>query len=396
MRIYPTKPVSEEKPAFSYQAMTYIIALVQTVAIGAGALYYEPHILGYITGLTPITYIPLLTVVYGGAVLFSLSLQDLLGDFIRQMGYREKFTFFLFHCLFFFLPTFIMMRFFIVFALLSLNLFILLYLALPTAFTRLYCVNLFLMCTAVIKSPTASPVWMFTCIFLIGLSMMLDHFHFKTKSYDEKRVMKSRELLKIVTRYVLAPMVFGILVFMILPSFPHQYKVSPVIQPEAPRRPVSLTPSQTMDFIFDAVIMALFIMLSLAFLVWLQKKMRRGKKTDELPATGIMQKVQKFVREKILPHEETIPLNPRDKIIYEYNRFCKLMDKKGYGRKIFETPREYEGHLLKPAPYMEKAIHQIASLFEKVQFGNSPVTESDAAGYRETVEYAVTGFEDLD
>jgi len=322
----------------------------------------------------------------------AMTFQHLLADYVRQFNYSEKFAFFLAHCVIFFLPTFVMRRFSIVFSLLSVNLVIMLFLVEPHAFTRLYASNLLLMIVVILKAPNASPVWALIGFILIASAMCLDYFYFKGQKYGESHQLPPAEFLHIGIRHILVPIaIAGFLYWWLPPLFRHVSRHRGIRIDGAATRP-TLSPPDIGDILFRAIIVAVLLMITIALLNWLQKKLKMRRAALIVPMRGILRKLKKFVQEKVLQPVRPHLTNPRERIIFYYNRFCDELGRRGFARASYQTPSEYAKILRPPAADKWGIIEKITHTFEDVMYGAKSVSEDDALGFKKEVEYISVGF----
>ena len=366
-----------------YKGALYILVFLQSVWVGVGALHYEPFMREAGFEFKPWLYVPLLTVLFGGAVVFAMTFQSLLGDFFRQFNYGERFLFFLLHCVFFVFPLFIFQRFYLVFSFLSMNLFLLLCLVMPRQFTRLYASHLFLVCVMIIKVPGMSPLWPLVGFLLIGLSMCLDYFYFKVYHYGETRVLPFKEFGTITLRYILPPLFLAGLVFRLLPPL---YKRAKRFSFDIPREEAAIQPPDMFGIIVKTVLVALLLMVTIALLNWIQKKLRGGKPAPVIVMKGVVRRVQKFVEEKIFQPARAKLLDPKARIIHEYNRFCEEMGKSGFERPLFQTPLEYAVRLKPYTKDFEDHLIKITTTFEGVMYAARGAEEKDALEFKDHVK----------
>jgi len=374
--------VSEESPV-PYKAALYFLVFLQSVWVGVGALHYDPFMREMGFELKPLVYVPLIAVLFGGAIIFAMTFQSLLNDFFRQFNYGERFAFFLMHCVFFFFPLFIFQKFYIVFSFLFLNLFILLCLVMPRQFTRLYASNLFLVCVMIIKSPRMSPLWPLVGFILIGLSMSLDYFYFKVYHYGEKRALPFKEFGIIALRYILPPLFLAGIIYWLLPPLNSRIRSFTF---EIPQEEAALPPPDMFGLIVKTVLVAILLMIAIALLSWIQKKLRGGKPAPVIVMKGVVRRVRKFVQEKILQPAREKLLDPRDRIIHEYNRFCEEMGKSGFERPLFQTPLEYAERLKPYTGDLEDHLIKITNTFEGVMYAARAAEENDALEFKDHVK----------
>ena len=378
-----SRDISLDENSVPYRGVLYFLVFLQCLWIGIGALIYESEIGGTGFDFKPWFYLPLFTVLFGGAILFSMTFHVLLQDFFRQFDYGEKFAFFLVHCVFFCFPLFIFQRFYIVFSFLSLNLFIVLCLVLPSHFTRLYASHLFLVCVMIIKLPRMSPLWPLAGFLLIALSMSLDYFYFKAQTYGEKRALPLEEFRKIALRYILPPLFIAGFIYWRLPPLSGRIRRFSF---EIPLEQRASQPPDMFDLIVKTVIVALLLMIAIALLNWIQKKLRGGKPAPVIVMKGIVRRVQKFVEDKIVRPAREKLLDPKARIIHEYNRFCEEMGKAGFERALFLTPQEYAENLKPHTGDFIDHLESITATFEGVMYGASEAEEKDALEFKDHVK----------
>ncbi len=378
-----TRSVSSEIEDVPYKGVLYFLVFLQSVWVGVGALHYAQLLRDLGFELSPWLYVPLLSVLFGGAIIFAMTFQSLLGDFFRQFNYGERFLFFLMHCVFFFFPLFIFQRFYLVFSFLFLNLFILLCLVMPRQFSRLYASNLFLVCVMIIKSPRMTPLWPVAGFFLIALSMCLDYFYFKVYHYGEKRALPFREFGVIILRYILPPLFLAGIIYRLLPPLNKRMRT---FRFEIPQGEAATPPPDMFGLVVKTVLVAILLMIAIALLNWIQKKLRGGKPAPVIVMKGVVRRVRKFVQEKILQPAREKLLDPRARIIHEYNRFCEEMGKFGFERPLFQTPLEYAARLKPYTGDLEDHVMKITDTFEGVLYAARNAEEKDALEFKDHVK----------
>jgi len=379
------------KGGAAYKTALYAFAFSQCVWIGVGALHFDPVIRRMIPGLSFLIYVPLLLTLFGGAVLIGMVLQDVLADFFRQFHYGERFAFLLIHVLVFCIPIVLFMRFFLSFCLLSLNLFLALTLVNRQSFTRLYASNLFLMSMVILKQPGVSPIWILGGFLLIASCMSLDYFYFKASDYGESRGMPPIEFRRIAFKYVLPPVLLGIFLFWTLPPIFRQYRFQG-IHLDIPASRLQLPPKELSRLVLNTVILTVLFMIGLALLYWLRKKLKGRKPPTVIRMKGVMTRVQKFVKEKILHPKGKKGMGPKDRLILEYNRFCMEMRDAGYPRESSRTPFEYSRMLEAPSGDLWETVEKITHIFQDVMYGNRDVEETDVVRFQGDVEKILGGF----
>jgi len=378
-----------EKQGFfpSYGGLLYALVLGQCLWIGAGALSYDPVVTREFASLRPGMYVPLLGVLFGGGVLFSMKFQDLISDYLKQFNYSEKFAYMLVHVLFFFMPIFIVRRFSGTFSLLSLNLFILVTLVQPGCFARLYFSNLFLMCTIIIKAPTVPPLWVAIAYLLLALTMCLDYFYFKSRQYDSGRMLPFSELLRIAVRYILPPIFLAAILYVTLP--PMHRRLMPhgrITLRGVAERVAPVEPNLSSRLVIYAAIIAVLLMFTLAILNWLQRHFGGKNPPKFIEMKGIVRRVRHFVEDVLIRPRRRRPSSPRESIIHDYNRFCEEMGNLGLGRAISQTPQEYTNTLQPAVAARWNNLLEMTSAFENVMYGDKNVDETYAEWFRGEVD----------
>jgi hypothetical protein len=380
--------VLEERGFFpAYGGVLYALVLGQCLWIGAGALSYDPVVTREFASLRPGMYVPLLGALFGGAVLFSMKFQDLISDYLTQFNYSEKFAYMLVHILFFFMPLFILRRPSGTFSLLSLNLFILVTLVQPRCFARLYLSNLFLLCTIIIKTPTVPPLWVATAYLLLALPMCLDYFYFKSRQYDSGRMISFSELLRIVARYILPPILLAAILYATLPPMHrHLMPHGGIPLRGVGERAAPVEPNLSSRLVIYAAIIAVLLMFTLALMNWLQRHLRGKNPPQFIEMKGIIRKVRHFVEDILIRPRRRRPSSPRESIIHDYNRFCEEMGHVGLERAISQTPQEYTRTLQPAVSARWNNLLDMTSAFENVMYGDENVDETYAAWFRGEVD----------
>lgn len=376
-----------------YRKPLYLLAFFQTAWISIGALYFDPYMqyLGF--SFKPYVYIPLVCLLFGCAILIAMTLQMLLTDYFRQFNYSEKFAFFLVHLVFFFLPTMLLQRFNMSLSILCMDFFILLCLVMPIHFQRIYASNIFLMTVVLIKFPQTPPLWIMVGFILISISMCLDYFHFKVNSYGETRFLGFWKITKIGVGYIIPPLVFAGLVYRFLPPLTPKMTFKGGISLSMPSRDVVLNPQNFSRLVLEGILVAIFLMVSIALLNWLQRKLRGKKPPLVIPVKSIIRKIQKFFEEKIIQPQKEKSLSPRDRIILEYNRFCEEMAKIGFERETFQTPDEY-AQILHPKTDKKETLQTITQTFDHVMYGNHDIDEKDEQNFNISLKSILNGFKE--
>jgi hypothetical protein len=391
--IISTPGSGESGSSIPYRRSLYLFAFFQTVWISIGTLYFDPYMKDPGFSFKPYIYIPLVCLIFGSAILVAMTLQMLLTDFFRQFNYSEKFAFFLVHWVFFFLPTMLLRRFNMSLSILCMDFFILLCLVMPVHFQRLYASNIFLLTMILIKVPQTPSLWVVVGFILVSISMCLDYFYFKVYSYGEMRFLGFWEFLKIGIRYIIPPLVFAGLVYMFLPPLTPKMTFRGGISLSMPSQDVVLTPQYFSRLVFEGVLVAILLMVSIALLNWLQRRLRGKKPPPAIPFKGIIRKIQKFFEEKIIQPQKEKSLSPRDRIILEYNRFCEEMGRIGFGREVFQTPDEYS-LILHPKTDRKETLQTITQTFDHVMYGNHDIDETDEQSFNQSLKSILHGFKE--
>lgn len=374
----------------NYEGFLYPLIVIQCVWIGAGAMAWDPAIAGHFASFSPVIYTPLLAILFSGAALFAYQFRDLISDYFSQFNYNEKFAYFLIHLLFFFMPLFVIRHPSATLSFLSLDFFILFTMFRENSLNRIYAANFFILILLIMKQPNISHVWVMGALLLIACSMCFDFFYFRARKYNAVRHLTIGEFLKIGARYILPPILAGILFFHTLPPIqPRASKYKSIGIAPSSGREIQVKPDISTRMVLTAAITALILMFTLALLNWLSKKYRIKNAPPAIELKGLMKRVRNFVDEKILHPKRRRPASPRDIIIHDYNRFCEEMARNGRERSSSQTPHEY-AEIITPV-FFNKAgmVEDITFAFEKAMYAGTEIKPADAEKFSMEVENAL-------
>lgn len=381
----------ESGDSIPYRGTLYFFAFLQTAWIGIGALYFDPYMKNLGFSFKPYAYIPLVCLFFGSAIMIAMILQTLLTDYFKQFNYSEKFAFFLVHLVFFFLPSMLLRRFSFTLSILCMDFFILLCLVTQIHFQRLYAANIFLLSVVIIRFPQVSPLWIAIGFILVALSMRLDYFYFKLDSYGEARRPAFEETVKIGAYYLIPPLLFAALVYRFLPPLSPRIRFDRGISFTMPSRDVVMSPQYFSRLILEGALVAILLIVTIALLNWMQRKLRGKKPPPEIPLRGVMRKIQRFFEEKIIQPQKEKALNSRDRVILEYNRFCEEMGRFGFARESYQTPDEYEA-LLFPKTDQKEILQSVTQTFDHVMYGNHGIDETEERSFTRSLKSLIQGF----
>lgn len=387
MQVKNIEIAKEKGFLFTYGGILYPLIVIQCVWIGAGAMAWDPAIAKHFASFSPMIYIPLLVILFSGAALFAYQFRDLLSDYFPQFNYNERFAYLLIHLLFFFMPLFVIRHPSATLSFLSLNFFVLFTMFKENSLTRIYAANFFILILLILKQPNISSFWVIVSVLLIACTMCFDYFYFRSRKYNAARYLPLGEFAKIGIRYIVPPILAGILFFWALPPLqPRASKYKSIGFTPSPGRAIQVRPDISTRMVLTAALTALVLMFALALLNWLNKKYRSKNTPPAIELKGLMRRVRDFVDEKIFHPKRPRPSSPRDSIIHDYNRFCEEMARIGRERSRSQTPHEY-ADMINPVFFNKGAmVESITFTFEKAMYGGAETKPADAEYFTGEVE----------
>lgn len=335
-------------------------------------------------------------VLYAICTVAALGLADLLDDFQRQLGLREKFAFFLAHAFLFLAPMPVLRGFWLVWGLGLLMMPLLLFLQREINFNRLALTCGLLWLSRLARHHDDPPWWTLGFAALLLLMLIASHYFTAYRRYWVERGEAPLYFWRMAGLWIAGIMVTGGLAWFILP------KLTPVefITPPPPAAGQALEPrSQSpinLTFIFEVFFWSALIFGILYAIYWIRSKIRGGNKIPFQIARSTLQRVKEEIDRKVVQRWRANLMNPTDRVIFYYNMFCEAMGRFGLSRRPAMTPCEYRGFLMERSGIgrdRQDDLDFITELFQKALYGGDDIPSVDSRHFHRLAQEILNSHE---
>lgn len=314
------------------------------------------------------------------------SISLLLGDLYRQFQYREKFALFLLHCCLFLAPYFLLgvrdwtVCFGVLLVILSFETIDRMWFGRVQAL----CVWLVLQAAFSASGETAPPgslvaLWSF----LLLLALRFYHVRFRLEQEGQRRGVALGLLLRRSAAACLIPPLLGYAAWFLADRYLQPRTFTIVLEPAAVGAgEMALTLPQL--FWRGLAIMAV-ILLCLAALSWLEKKLRRKKSSIPEVEGDLAATEQRVARarefDELLKREEVT--GARRRVIAALADFSRALETAGLARREAETVAEFLARLDALQPEQGRLAAQAAEPFHVACYDQRAMTDKEADAFED-------------
>lgn len=381
-------PITLQTATTLYRLGLYLSAYVFTVMTALIGLRYGLN-------LPVLVYFPLISLGYGLLFLVASGLRLLFLDLLTILQYRERIALFLVHAVFFIMPIYLFERTSLIPCFLFLNIPLCVLLQRQQNFVRLYTNNILILTAATLLNPGVPILWLLASGIMLVTCMIGDRFVFIGERYSVLNQIRVRDVGESIILYVILISLAALGLYGLTPELPE-----PKIIAEGGLAQSSGAGAQPLDtrMIFDlvlsSVILLLLVVVSLALLSWLHKKLVKFKQKPFLPAQSSFSTLKKIVKKQLIRRFKTRFSNPREMVVFYYGLLCEQLATLGWARNPWTTPLEYANYLKIATNEHSLIIDQITDMFQRAKYSPHAIVMSEAKAFKDTVEMVINGLKE--
>lgn len=334
-------------------------------------------------------------------LLLSQAVRVLLADFYRQFQHREKFALFLIHVAivvvpYFFLNLRVHGQLFAYSTVLSILLVALSFQAIDPLFHgRIHFVTALLALLAChAANPPPPPLMICAWFAAFLLAIRFNHVNFRIMEHGEERGVDLRGTVLRSFPIPLLAALSGLVVY-VAASGLFQRRAFP--QGVLPFRSESAQPlrmDSSTQVLWQAFSIVVIIICVLVLMKWIDEKLRRHRRAEELELDITGSSTRAFRIEDIAedPLAMDVAAGTRDRILTAFRRFSETMSRLGLGRAEVETIEGYFARLGRAHPDFEPLEGAGTGPFETACYDTHEPSPADADTFVSALDESLRGF----
>ena len=377
----------EQGTRIPYQVLSLILSWVYLNYTFIYCAYTYPGNFSYLHFFT-LPY----PVISGITVIFAFLFCDELQDLGTRVDLRERLALFLFHVGIFFTPLILIEKFYLIFSIAALVLLFTLFLQREINFNRLVLACGILWIDQLIRNPVQSPFWSLIFISLTLLVFISSNYFIKYRRYQIKRGESREFYWQANGIWIFSILIGGYLIWYLTPGL----KESSILKTSGtsgtlPNK-ISSSPQFNVQFFIEVIIWISVLFFLLYVIYWVNEKLKRAPQLPMMIVKAALQKVTNEIERKIIQPWRANLMNPTDKVIFYYNRFCVTMGVFQLEKTPVQTPIEYQYQLLTKSPSIKERqedVEFITELFQRALYGGEVITSVESRHFQKITEQII-------
>ncbi|GAB4315442.1 MAG: hypothetical protein Kow0059_07530 [Candidatus Sumerlaeia bacterium] len=338
--------------------------------------------------------------IYALTAAVSWELADLLEDFQRQLGLREKFAFFLAHVALLFSHVPAVGRFYLVWAMAALFVPLLLFLQREVNFNRLALAAGLTWWARLVRRPDEGPWLTLAFMALMIVAFLSSHHFLMYRRYGVTKGEKPGFFWRVAGLWIAAMTAGGLVIWLLLPRLePVADRAAASASTLRPPSPPAGPPPVDLNFLLEALLWTSLIFGLLYGIYWIRAKWggRRGVPFEAARTT--LERVKDSVERRVLHPWRANLMNPADQVIFYYNLFCESMGRFNLGRRPAMTPVEYEAFLRERSGDVIRErgedLNFITTVFQRALYAGGEVSSVESRHFHRLTGQIIKAYEQL-
>lgn len=379
LRITKIVPYEYALYIFSYMLTIYVIVLA---LMDTGYLWLAPILAG----------------IFGLSFTIAFFLKYPLMDLITSMHYRERMALVFVYSIFFITPLVLLTKADLGLCLISLALPTSVFLQRSSQFLRHYLLNAMIFIVTLAKNPELGWLYVVGFILLLMGCFLFDYFYFKAEKYQSSEFVGISDLVGLGLRLFFPLLAAGFALQLIMPQLePHHLNILSTSPSRVEKEmPSSISTSSIISLAYHLIVLIIIILVALAMLNWLRKKLSKRRLAPTGRARASFGKIRKFVEEKIVRKWRSHLGDARATIIFYYCLYCQELGRLGYPRPAHQTPQEYNEWLKNQLGPGEQELDHIRYTFERARYSSETIARQEAQEFQDLVHKVTNRLKESD